>query len=329
MQLIFSDLVVACNISHARSAGVEGRKTRVRIMFVFVKSDVSPSLCSSLLCSMAAAPPPGATTARGASTATTKPSMVTVVVCGPFSTGKTSLIKRFANRPFENNELSTTSMDHLTVDLPVQLRKAASETSAETVESQTVKVLIWDTIGQRKGDTHDSESLQMMKAAFRVADVVMLVDAVPEFTAPPATSSSRGHVEVVEEDDDGLACYRFKTIMVDRYIRLCMESVADQSCPPRFVYVANKIDMLPSFASREDPLGFTRSSTSPPISHVAFTSAKTEEGIKDVFWKAAELGFHRKREQEERRTRIKLSQPPELIRPPNEPPRKSRCFLFA
>ena len=85
-----------------------------------------------------------------------------ICMVGDFSVGKTSLIRRFVDRQFSDQYLSTVG---------VKISRKAVELAGTEGEQKTIQLLIWDIEGQTKFKAIAPSYLQGSKGVIIVADV--------------------------------------------------------------------------------------------------------------------------------------------------------------
>ncbi len=125
-------------------------------------------------------------------------SIISKKICmlGDFSVGKTSLIRRFVERQFSDQYLST-------VGVKIS-RKTVECKSTERQESVTVQMMIWDLEGNTKFKAVTPMHLQGASSAVIVADITrqVTIDHIPDHVQSFLSVNPKGFVIVAINKSD-------------------------------------------------------------------------------------------------------------------------------
>ena len=129
-----------------------------------------------------------------------------ICLIGDFCVGKTSLIRRFVERQFSDQYLST-------VGVKIS-RKTVETTSDNDLEKLSLKLLIWDIEGQTKFKAITPSYLQGAKGAIIVADVTRpeTLDHIKEHLALFFSANPQGFSIVALNKADLLSAEKLEKI---------------------------------------------------------------------------------------------------------------------
>lgn len=126
---------------------------------------------------------------------------------GDFGVGKTSLIRRFVDRQFSDQYLST-------VGVKIS-RKLVEISTAETQKQRNLQLLIWDIEGSTKFKAIAPSYLQGAGGAIIVGDVTRqeTLDNLPEHVHTFLSMNRQGHVVIALNKADVIAEARLDRLM--------------------------------------------------------------------------------------------------------------------